>query len=161
MRANFFRLEGANMKRLRRILLAEDNQYDIELALAALTEKNLAGRVDVVHDGVEVLDYLCCRGQYTSRDTGNPGVLLLDLKMPKRDGLEVLQEMKSSIKLKYIPVVVLTSSCQEQDLVESYYLGASAFVVKPVRYDEFFSAIRALGVFWAELNEPPPDRIRE
>ncbi len=149
------------MLKLKRILLAEDNENDIELTLAALGDKNLANRVDIVHDGVEALDYLYCRDKYVARDTGHPIVLLLDLKMPKVDGLEVLQEIKSHENLKRIPVVVLTSSRQEQDLVESYNLGANAYVVKPVGFDEFVSAIRELGMFWAVLNEPPPDYIQK
>ncbi|HEV8537762.1 MAG TPA: response regulator [Bacteroidota bacterium] len=146
------------MTAFKRILLAEDNENDIELTLAALTEKNLANRVDVVRDGAEALDYLYCRGKYAARDSGNPVVLLLDLKMPKKDGLEVLQDLKSDGRLKNIPIVVLTSSRQEQDLVESYHLGANAYVVKPVGFDEFLTAIKGLGVFWGLLNEPPPDR---
>ena len=149
------------MTRLKRILLAEDNENDVELTLAALGEKNLANRVDVVRDGVEVLDYLRCRGKYSSRDTGNPVVLLLDLKMPKMDGLEVLQQIKSDEGLKRIPVVVLTSSRQEQDLVKSYHRGANAYVVKPVGFDEFVSAIKELGMFWAVLNEPPPNHVKK
>ena len=144
------------MDQLKRILLAEDNENDIELTLSALAESNLANRVDVVKDGAEVLDYLYCRGKYTNRDKDNPVVLLLDLKMPKLDGLEVLEKIKSDEKKKTIPVVMLTSSRQEQDLVESYRRGANAYVVKPVGFDEFFNAIKQLGIFWAVINEPPP-----
>ncbi len=144
------------MTSLQRILLAEDNENDIELTLSALGEKNLANRVDVVRDGVEALDYLYCRDKYSHRTTGNPVVLLLDVKMPKLDGLEVLQEIKSNKRLKNIPVVMLTSSSQEQDLVESYNLGANAYVIKPLDFDEFVSAVKELGMFWAVINEPPP-----
>jgi CheY-like chemotaxis protein len=147
------------MTKLKRILLAEDNENDIELTLSALGEKHLANRVDVVRDGDEVLEYLRCQGKYAQRDTGNPVVLLLDLKMPKVDGLEVLQIMKSDERLKHIPVVILTSSRQEEDLVESYHLGANAYVVKPVGFDEFVMAIKELGMFWALLNEPPPNHF--
>ena len=144
------------MSKIQRILLAEDNENDIELTLAALAENNLANRVDIVKDGVEALDYLYYKGKYKTRDRGNPVVLLLDLKMPRVDGLEVLQKMKSDPHLATIPVVMLTSSRQEKDLVDSYKLGANAFVVKPVGIDEFFTAIRELGIFWALINEPPP-----
>ena len=148
--------KGDCMSQIQRILLAEDNENDIELTLAALAENNLANRVDVVRDGVEVLDYLYYRGKFTTRDRGNPIVLLLDLKMPRVDGLEVLQKLKTDPLMHAIPVVVLTSSRQEKDLVDSYNLGANAFVVKPVGIDEFFTAIRELGIFWALINEPPP-----
>ncbi len=147
---------GDYMSQIQRILLAEDNENDVELTLAALAENNLANRVDVVRDGVEALDFLHYRGKYTTRDRGNPIVLLLDLKMPRMDGLEVLQKLKSDPQLNSIPVVVLTSSRLEKDLVDSYKLGANAFVVKPVGIDEFFTAIRELGIFWALINEPPP-----
>jgi CheY-like chemotaxis protein len=147
------------MTKLKRILLAEDNENDIELTLSALSEKHLANRVDIVRDGAEALEYLRRQGKYAQRDTGNPVVLLLDLKMPKVDGLEVLQTIKSDEHLKHIPVVILTSSRQEEDLVRSYHLGANAYVVKPVGFDEFVMAIKELGMFWALLNEPPPNHI--
>lgn len=147
------------MTKLKRILLAEDNENDIELTLSALSEKHLANRVDIVRDGAEALEYLRRQGKYAQRDTGNPVVLLLDLKMPKVDGLEVLQTIKSDEHLKHIPVVILTSSRQEEDLVKSYHLGANAYVVKPVGFDEFVMAIKELGMFWALLNEPPPNHI--
>jgi len=147
---------GDYMTQIRRILLAEDNENDVELTLAALAENNLANRVDVVRDGVEVLDYLYYKGKFTTRDRGNPVVLLLDLKMPRLDGLEVLERIKEDPNLRTIPCVVLTSSRQEKDLVDSYNLGANAFVVKPVAFDDFFSAIKQLGMFWAIINEPPP-----
>ncbi|HTB80095.1 MAG TPA: response regulator [Opitutaceae bacterium] len=144
------------MNPLRSILLAEDNPRDVELALAALSEHNLANQVEVVNDGAQALDYLYCRGTFKSRTTGNPAVILLDLKMPKVDGLEVLRAIKQDEKLKSIPVVMLTSSREESDLVRSYQLGANAYVVKPVDFQAFLAAVKQLGVFWAMLNEPPP-----
>jgi CheY-like chemotaxis protein len=139
-----------------RILLVEDDPKDIELTLAALEEYNLANEVFVVGDGEEALDYLYCRAAFAMRTRGNPAVMLLDLKLPKVDGLEVLQAVKSDDRLKVIPVVVLTSSRQEQDIVTSYQLGVNAYVVKPVDFHEFVNAIKELGVFWAIINEPPP-----
>jgi CheY-like chemotaxis protein len=139
-----------------RILLVEDDPKDIELTLAALEEYNLANEVFVVGDGEEALDYLYCRRAFGTRTRGNPAVMLLDLKLPKVDGLEVLQAVKSDDTLKAIPVVVLTSSRQEQDIVTSYQLGVNAYVVKPVDFHEFVNAIKELGVFWAIINEPPP-----
>ncbi len=144
------------MNPFRSILLAEDNPRDVELALAALSEHNLANQVEVVGDGAQALDYLYCRGPFKSRATGNPAVILLDLKMPKVDGLEVLRAIKQDEKLKSIPVVMLTSSREESDLVRSYQLGANAYVVKPVDFQAFLAAVKQLGVFWAMLNEPPP-----
>lgn len=144
------------MNPLRSILLAEDNARDVELALAALSEHNLANQVEVVGDGAQALDYLYCRGTFKSRTTGNPAVMLLDLKMPKVDGLEVLRAIKQDEKLKSIPVVMLTSSREESDLVRSYQLGVNAYVVKPVDFQAFLAAVKQLGVFWAMLNEPPP-----
>ncbi|HCK98782.1 MAG TPA: two-component system response regulator [Candidatus Marinimicrobia bacterium] len=144
------------MKNLGRILFAEDNENDIELTLNALAENNLVNKVDVVRDGAEALDYLYYRGKYTDRPKGNPVVVLLDLKMPKVDGLEVLREIKQDEKLRTIPVVVLTSSRMESDLIKSYDLGVNAYVVKPVRFDEFVKAVKELGAFWAILNEVPP-----
>lgn len=141
---------------LKRIVLAEDNPNDVELTLAALNEINLANEVVVVHDGAETLDYLHRRGRYASRPAGNPAVLLLDLKMPKVDGLDVLRALKADAGLKTIPVVMLTSSREEQDLVRSYELGVNAYVVKPVDFREFIDAVRQLGAFWAVVNEPPP-----
>lgn len=145
------------MTELRSILLAEDNPNDVELTLAGLAELRLANEVVVVRDGADALDYLHFRGQYTSRPNGNPAVILLDLKMPKVDGLEVLREIKSVEKLRSIPVVMLTSSAQESDLVKSYRLGVNAYVVKPVNYREFIHAIKQVGAFWAVVNEPPPE----
>lgn len=144
------------MTTLKRILLAEDNKKDVELTLAALAEHRLANTVTVVRDGAEALDYMYRRGKYAGHDDGLPVVVLLDLKMPKVDGLEVLRQMKSDPQLKNIPVVMLTSSREEQDLVTSYNLGVNAYVVKPVDFAQFVESIKTLGCFWAVLNEPPP-----
>jgi CheY-like chemotaxis protein len=144
------------MTELKRIVLAEDNPNDVELTLAALAEINLANEVVVVRDGAETLDYLYCRNEHAGRAPGNPAVLLLDLKMPKVDGLDVLRALKADDSLKTIPVVMLTSSREEQDLVRSYTLGANAYVVKPVDFPTFIGAVRQLGAFWAVVNEPPP-----
>jgi CheY-like chemotaxis protein len=138
------------------ILLADDNQYDVELTLAALGESNLANPIVIVDDGAETLDFLYRRGKYATRAAGNPIVLLLDIKMPKVDGLEVLAAVKSDPDLKTIPVVMLTSSAEEPDLRESYRLGANAYVVKPVKFQDFAPAVAALGKFWAVVNAPPP-----
>jgi two-component system, response regulator len=139
-----------------RILLAEDSAQDVELTLNALTEHNITNSVAVARDGAEALDYLYKRGKFASREQGNPVLLLLDLKMPKVDGLEVLRAVKSDPRLRSIPVVVLTSSREEQDLVRSYELGVNAYVVKPVEFDKFLRAVRDLGLFWVLVNEPPP-----
>lgn len=144
------------MASLRPILLVEDNPKDVELTLAALAKCQLANDVDVTRDGVEALDYLHCRGPYVGRNSGEPAVVLLDLKLPRLDGLEVLERIKRNPALQQVPVVMLTSSREEQDLVRSYRLGVNAFVVKPVGFREFFEAIKDLGMFWAILNEPPP-----
>lgn len=146
---------------LKRILLVEDSSKDIELTLAALEEHRLANEVVVVQDGAEALDYLYRRGTFTERPAGNPGVVLLDLKMPKMDGLEVLRRMKEDKKLQTIPVVMLTSSREERDVIESYQLGANAYVVKPVAFQEFMAAVKHLGLFWAVVNEPPPGSLRK
>ena len=148
------------MKEPGRILYAEDDDKDVELTLAALEHHNLANEVVVVQDGGEALDYLYRRGQFASRTGVDPVVVLLDLKMPKIDGLEVLREMKSDERLRTIPVVVLTSSREERDVVESYRLGVNAYVAKPVGFQEFTDAVTALGLFWAIINEPPPTRRR-
>lgn len=145
---------------LGRILMVEDDPKDVELTLTALEEYNLANEVVVTRDGEEVLDYLYCRRNFASRSDGNPAVLLLDLKLPKVDGLEVLQRIKSDVNLKTIPVVVLTSSHEEKDMVASYRLGVNAYVVKPVDFHEFVNAVKELGVFWAIINQPPPGSIR-
>jgi CheY-like chemotaxis protein len=139
-----------------RILLAEDSAQDIELTLNALAEHNLTNSVTVARDGAEALDYLCKRGKFSGRENGNPALLLLDLKMPKVDGLEVLRTVKSDPRLRTIPVVVLSSSREEQDVVRSYELGVNAYVVKPVEFDKFLRAVRDLGLFWMLVNEPPP-----
>lgn len=145
------------MKTLKQILLAEDNNNDIELTLAALHEHNIANDIDVVRDGSEALDYLFKRNEFQDRQTGFPAVVLLDLKMPKVNGLEVLKEIKSDPELRKIPVVMLTSSREEQDLVASYDYGVNAYVVKPVNISEFIDAVKNLGVFWALVNELPND----
>ena len=147
------------MNGLGRILLVEDDPKDIDLTLAALGEYNLANEVVVVRDGAEALDYLHARGNYRSRARENPAVVLLDLKLPKVDGLEVLREIRADEKLKLIPVVVLTSSHEDRDMVASYKLGVNAYVVKPVDFHEFVNAVKELGVFWAVINEPPPGSV--
>ena len=144
------------MVALKRILLVEDNPNDAELTLEALAEHNLANGIELVKDGAEALDYLFCRGKYAGGTCDDLAVILLDLKLPKVDGLEVLRSIKSDQRLKFIPVVVLTSSREERDLVESYKLGVNAYVVKPVDFKEFMNAVKELGVFWAIVNEPPP-----
>ena len=149
------------MSELGRILIVEDDPKDVELTLTALEEYNLANEVVVTRDGEEALDYLYCRGNFKMRTSDNPAVLLLDLKLPKVDGLEVLQQIKSNEKLKMIPVVVLTSSREERDMVASYKLGVNAYVVKPVDFHEFVNAIKELGIFWAVINEPPPGSVRK
>jgi CheY-like chemotaxis protein len=141
--------------------MVEDDPRDVELTLTALEEYNLANEVVVTHDGAEALDYLHCRGEFSTRSGENPAVILLDLKLPKVDGLEVLQQIKSDPKLRIIPVVVLTSSREEKDMVASYQLGVNAYVVKPVDFHEFVNAIRELGVFWAVINVPPPGSARK
>ena len=146
---------------LARILLVEDDPKDVELTLTALDEYNLANEVVVASDGEQALDYLTCRGQYAHRERQNPAVLLLDLKLPKVDGLEVLKHVKSDDQLKLIPVVVLTSSREEKDMVASYELGVNAYVVKPVDFHQFVNAIKELGAFWAVINEPPPGSVRK
>ena len=149
------------INKLGRILMVEDDPKDVELTLTALEEYNLANEVIVTHDGEQALDYLYCRGEYQTRSSGNPAVMLLDLKLPKVDGLEVLKQIKSDGELRMIPVVVLTSSKEEKDMVASYKLGVNAYVVKPVDFHEFVNAIKELGVFWAIINEPPPGSVRK
>jgi len=149
------------MDQLGRILMVEDDPRDVELTLTALEEYKLANEVVVTRDGEEALDYLYYRGNFTTRTPGNPAVLLLDLKLPKVDGLEVLQQIKSDEQLRMIPVVVLTSSHEERDMVASYTLGVNAYVVKPVDFHEFVNAIKELGIFWAVINEPPPGSVRK
>ena len=148
------------MAELKRILLVEDNPNDVELTLKGLKEHNLANEVVVARDGVEALDYLYRRGQFADRSQGNPAVILLDLNLPRIDGLEVLKKVRSDDQLKLVPVVVLTSSREERDLMEAYKLGANAYVVKPVKFREFMDAIKSLGLFWAIINEPPPGSIK-
>jgi CheY-like chemotaxis protein len=140
--------------------MVEDDPKDVELSLTALEDYNLANEVIVTRDGEQALDYLYCRGDYQARSKGNPAVMLLDLKLPKIDGLEVLKLIKSDGELRMIPVVVLTSSKEEKDMVASYQLGVNAYVVKPVDFHEFVNAIKELGVFWAVINEPPPGSVR-
>lgn len=147
------------MIELKKILLAEDNPKDIELTLEALEESMLANRVVVVRDGVETLEYLRMEGKYATREPGLPSVLLLDIKMPRMDGIEVLREIKNDPKLKLLPVVMLTSSREDKDLLNSYYLGVNAYVVKPVNFSGFIDAIKQLGIFWGLVNELPPNNI--
>src|SRR5579862_2460831 len=149
------------MSTLGRILLVEDDPKDVELTPTDLEEYNLANEVVVARDGAEALDYLYCRGSFADRPNDNPAVLLLDLKLPKIDGLEVLQQVKSDEKLRMIPVVVLTSSHEEKDMIASYKLGVNAYVVKPVDFHEFVNAIKELGVFWAVVNQPPPGSVKK
>ncbi len=144
------------MSSLKRILYAEDNPKDVELTLTALQECNLANEVDVVNDGQAVLDYLAFQGAYRMRAREYPGLVLLDIKMPKVDGIEVLRRIKGDEKLRLIPVVMLTSSREEKDLAESYKLGVNAYVVKPIDFGDFLRAVKELGVFWAIINEKPP-----
>lgn len=148
------------MKHLRPILLAEDNPNDVELILAAFKEANFLNKIHVAHDGEEALDFLHRRGTHAGRTGPQPAVILLDLKMPKVDGREVLRQVRADPQLRHLPVVVLTSSREESDLFASYELGANAFVVKPVDFQDFISAVSRLGVFWALLNEPPPGDSR-
>ncbi|TXG02275.1 response regulator [Massilia arenae] len=145
---------------LKPILLVEDNPHDLELTLIALSKSQLANEVVVARDGAEALDYLHRRGEFADRQQGSPAVILLDLKLPKVDGLEVLREIRNTEALKPVPVVMLTSSKEEQDVVRSYALGVNAYVVKPVDFNEFVRAIADLGIFWAVLNEPPPGSHR-
>lgn len=142
------------------ILLVEDNVNDIELTLVALGRSQLANEVIVVRDGVEALEYLRCEGAYQGRAQGNPAVVMLDLKLPRMDGHQVLDQLKRDPNLQAIPVVVLTASREEKDLLKSYQLGVNAYVVKPVIFRDFISAIQELGMFWALVNEPPPGSLR-
>jgi CheY-like chemotaxis protein len=141
----------------KRILLAEDNLQDVQLTLSALDEYHLASEVMVVRDGAEALDYLHRRGAFEGRENSQPVVVFLDLKMPKVDGIEVLRQIKSAPELKLIPVVMVTSSREQQDLIETYELGVNAYVVKPIDYEQFVTTIKELGLFWVVLNEPPPE----
>jgi CheY-like chemotaxis protein len=149
------------MNLLGRILLVEDDPSDVELTLEALAEYNLANEVVVARDGKLALDYLYRRGEFNGRSDENPAVMLLDLKLPKVNGLEVLQQVKSDERLRMIPVVVLTSSQEEKDMMRSYKLGVNAYVVKPVDFHEFINAIKELGVFWGIINQPPPGSMKK
>lgn len=144
------------MSRLRPILLAEDNANDVELILTAFQQARLANEIIVAGDGEQALDFLFARGRHAGRTSANPAVVLLDLKMPRVDGREVLRQIRADPALRTTPVVILTSSREEIDLLQGYQLGANAYVVKPVGFDEFISAVSKLGFFWALLNEPPP-----
>ena len=141
--------------KIKTILLAEDNQFDAELTLKALGEYNLANNVVIVNDGVEVMNYLRQEDQYKERKPGNPAVILLDIKMPRMDGNDTLEAIRSDPRFKMIPVVMLTSSREEQDLLRSYSLGVNGYVVKPVDFKQFVEAVKYLGVFWVLINEQP------
>jgi CheY-like chemotaxis protein len=145
---------------LRPILVVEDNPKDLELTLAALSKCQLANDIHVARDGAEALDYLFRRGSFAERAPGDPAVVLLDLKLPKLDGLEVLERIKTQAETQRIPVVMLTSSREERDLIKSYSLGVNSFVVKPVDFTAFFEAIQEVGMFWAVINHPPPEGAR-
>jgi CheY-like chemotaxis protein len=147
------------MDKFGRILMVEDDPNDVELILTALREYNLANEVVVTRDGADALDFLYARGRFSERPRGNPAVMLLDLKLPKISGLEVLQKIRSDEQLKMIPVVVLTSSHEDKDMIRSYQLGVTAYVVKPVDFHDFVNAVKELGVFWAVINEPPPGSL--
>ena len=145
---------------LKPILLVEDDKRDLELTLIALERSQLANEVVALRDGAQALDYLLREGDHADREEGNPAVILLDLKLPKVTGLEVLEAIKANPSLRSVPVVMLTSSQEESDVLRSYQLGVNAYVVKPVAFDRFVSAISELGVFWAVLNEPPPGSLK-
>ena len=145
------------MMHLKKILLVEDNPQDVELTVEALSELHLANRLVILSDGVEAMDYLLCNGKYKHREPEHPAVILMDIKMPRMDGIEVLGAIKTHSDLKAIPVVMLTSSREEPDLEKCYKLGVNAYVVKPVNFKDFFDAIKQLGLFWAMLNELPQD----
>ena len=140
---------------VKKILIVDDDHNDVELCITALAEKNLANEVVVAEDGVEALDYLYKRGRYSDFDKGNPAVILLDIKMPRMNGIEVLKIIRSDPEFKLIPVIMVTSSREERDLVESYKLGANSYVVKPVDFIQFINAIKVLGQYWAVVNQPP------
>ncbi len=146
---------------IKTILLAEDNPNDVELTLEALSFHNLANEVEVVTDGEEALDYLYRKGKYNNRQTGNPAVVFLDIKMPKIDGLQVLNKIKSDENLRTIPVVIITSSNEEKDLVNSYNLGVNAYIRKPIDFERFVESVRQIGYFWAVLNEPPAGSVKK
>jgi two-component system response regulator len=141
------------------ILLVEDNPNDLELALHALRKENLANSVEVARDGEEALEFIFCRGKYAHRNFNHPPrLILLDLKLPKVDGLQVLREIKDDHRTKAIPVVILTSSKEEKDLVESYRLGVNSYIQKPVDFEQFRSSIKQIGLYWLVVNQPPPAR---
>jgi CheY-like chemotaxis protein len=148
------------MPNLKRILYVDDSPRDTEMTLDALRQHHLANEVVALRDGAEALDYLYRRGEFSARTDAQPGVIVLDLKMPKVDGLEVLRQIKNDPQLKFIPVVVMTSSREEQDMVKSYELGINAYVVKPLNFHEFADAVKQVGAFWAVLNEPPPASLQ-
>jgi CheY-like chemotaxis protein len=148
------------MQTIKRILLVEDDPKDIELTLNALSENNLANEIVVARDGVEALDYLYRRGSFAQRPQGNPVVILLDLKMPRLDGIQVLRQLKADEQMRLVPVVILTSSRESRDLEECYRLSVNAYVVKPVRFTEFVEAVKEIGVFWALINESPPGSVK-
>ena len=141
------------------ILLAEDNPNDVELTLEALGQHNLANRVTIAHDGVEAMEYLRREGAFSDRAPGDPAVVLLDIKMPRKDGIEVLREIRADPALRRLPVVILTSSREDKDLITSYDLGVNAYVVKPVDFPSFIDAVKELGIFWAVINERPPKGV--
>ena len=147
-----------NKMDMRTILYAEDSKLDVELTKEVLKENKILNPVVVVNDGVEALEYLNRQGQFKDRKPGNPGMILLDLKMPRMDGLELLQILKKDEKLKLIPVIMLTSSREEQDLIKGYELGVNAYVVKPVDFSDFAEVVKEIGVFWAIINELPQER---
>jgi len=149
------------MRELKRVLLAEDSAKDVELTLAALQDSHLVNEVVVARDGAEAWEYLSCTGAHANRPPVAPAVVLLDLKMPKLDGHEVLRRMRADPNLRTVPVVILTSSREERDIAQSYDFGVNAYVVKPVAFSEFISAVKNLGMFWAVLNEPPPASARK
>jgi CheY-like chemotaxis protein len=143
------------------ILLVDDSSYDVELTLRALKPYRIINQVDVARDGAEALDYLHCRGMFANRERCNPILTLLDLKMPKVDGIEVLRQIRADSVLKLIPVVLFTSSREEQDIINGYELWANAYIVKPVEFAKFSEAVQQLGLFWSLLNEPPPAKSSE
>ena len=149
------------MEELKRILLVEDDPQDVKLILCAFEKHNLANEMAIARDGVEALDYLYRRKMFALRPEGNPVVILLDLKMPKVDGIQVLRELKSDEKMRCIPIVILTSSRESCDMEECYKLGVNAYVVKPVQFTEFVEAAKEIGVFWALVNEPPSGSVKK
>ena len=140
------------------ILLVEDNPDDEALTLRALQKNNILNAVMIVRDGAEALDYLFCQGSYATREAGLPAVILLDLKLPKIDGLEVLKRLRNDERTRLLPVVILTSSKEEQDVLNGYSLGANSYIRKPVDFTQFMEAIRQVGLYWLMMNEPPPEK---